>query len=253
MATAAGDPPDGQGPGGRGRAGAGRPGPDGARLDGSGLEGARPEAARPEEARPEKARPRRMRPGGGGSARRCAGWWSPRRSPPVSAWSWRPSWPPTCPGPCCTSAPPYRATSAQRGTATPRNRTAARWPRPVPACTSRPAARPAPARRPGSSPEARRPLSGAAARRSPLPGRQPLSIRYQQVGQWPGGFADQITISGLSGTGARAWSLAFGYPGARIAGVQGARWEPGSTGAGVARGVSWPGWGQDQIPRPRCG
>ena len=77
-------------------------------------------------------------------------------------------------------------------------------------------------------------------------GSQPVSVTYQQVEHWPGGFADQITISGLGGTGARSWSLAFGYPGARIAGVQGAgaRWEPGSPGAGVARGVAWPRWGQ---------
>ncbi len=80
----------------------------------------------------------------------------------------------------------------------------------------------------------------------PSPGTPPLSITYQQVGHWPGGFADRITISGLSGTRAHAWTLALGYPGGRIAGVQGARWEPGSPGAGVAQGVTWPGWGQPQ-------
>ena len=37
--------------------------------------------------------------------------------------------------------------------------------------------------------------------------------------------------------GAGRWSLAFGYPGSRIAGVQGARWERGSPGSGVARGL----------------
>ena len=84
---------------------------------------------------------------------------------------------------------------------------------------------------------------------SPGIGAPSPSIKYQQVEQWPGGFADQITISRLgvlSGTGTRAWRLAFGYPRARIAGVQGARWEPGRPGAGVARGVTWPGWGQAQ-------
>ena len=75
-------------------------------------------------------------------------------------------------------------------------------------------------------------------------GSRAFSVTYQQVEQWPGGFADQITIRGLSGTRTQAWSLAFAYPGARIAGVQGARWEPGRAGAGVAQGVSWPGWGQ---------
>ena len=78
----------------------------------------------------------------------------------------------------------------------------------------------------------------------PSPGTQPLAVTYQQVSHWPGGFADRITISGLSVTKAHAWTLAFGYPGARVAGVQGARWEPGSPGAGVARAVTWPGWGQ---------
>jgi hypothetical protein len=75
-------------------------------------------------------------------------------------------------------------------------------------------------------------------------GSRAFTITYQQVEQWPGGFADQITIRGLSGTKTQAWSLAFAYPGARIAAVQGARWEPGRAGAGVAQGVSWPGWGQ---------
>jgi hypothetical protein len=88
--------------------------------------------------------------------------------------------------------------------------------------------------------------SGAGGSAAPQPSvrSQPVSITYQQVEHWPGGFADQITISGLGGTKTRSWSLAFGYPGSRIAGVQGARWEPGSAGAGVARGVAWPGWGQ---------
>jgi hypothetical protein len=93
---------------------------------------------------------------------------------------------------------------------------------------------------------------GAAAEGSggpqPSVGSRAFSVTYQQVEQWPGGFADQITIHGLNGTRAQAWSLGFAYPGARIAGVQGARWEPGRAGAGVAQGVSWPGWGQTHRP-----
>ena len=88
--------------------------------------------------------------------------------------------------------------------------------------------------------------ASGGGRPQPSPGTPPLSITYQRVGHWPGGFADRITISGLSGTRAHAWTLALGYPGARIAGVQGARWEPGSPGAGVAQGITWPGWGQPQ-------
>ena len=86
--------------------------------------------------------------------------------------------------------------------------------------------------------------AGGSGGPQPSVGSPAVSITYQQVEQWPGGFADQITIRGLSGTRTQAWSLAFAYPGARIAGVQGARWEPGRVGAGVAQGVSWPGWGQ---------
>ncbi len=90
--------------------------------------------------------------------------------------------------------------------------------------------------------------TGSAAGRSgalrPGSGAQPFSVTYQQLEHWTGGFADQITISGLSGTRPHTWRLAFRYPGARIDGVQGARWEPGSTGEGVARGVVWPAWGR---------
>jgi Cellulose binding domain len=78
----------------------------------------------------------------------------------------------------------------------------------------------------------------------PSVGSGAFSVTYQQVEKWPGGFADQITIRGLSGTRAQAWNLALAYPGARITGVQGARWEPGRAGAGVAQGMSWAGWGQ---------
>jgi hypothetical protein len=101
---------------------------------------------------------------------------------------------------------------------------------------------PAAGLQPGSSPS----VAGGSGAPQPSVGTQPVSITYQQVEHWPGGFADQITISGLGGTGARSWSLAFGYPGSRIAGVHGAgaRWEPGRPGAGVARGVAWPRWGQ---------
>jgi hypothetical protein len=88
------------------------------------------------------------------------------------------------------------------------------------------------------------PAAGDSGGLQPSVGGRAVSITYQQVEQWPGGFADQITIRGLSGSGTQAWSLSFAYPGSRIAAVQGARWEPGRTGAGAAQGVWWPGWGQ---------
>jgi hypothetical protein len=115
----------------------------------------------------------------------------------------------------------------------------------VPITPSDPAASgPAPAPRPGGTV----PAGGGSDAPQPSVSSQPVSITYQQVEHWPGGFADQITISGLNGTRARVWSLAFGYPGAHIDGVQGARWEPGSGGTGVARGVTWPGLGQTRSP-----
>jgi hypothetical protein len=102
---------------------------------------------------------------------------------------------------------------------------------------------PAAAPEPGSTGSA---AGGSGGPQASADRQPPLSITYQQLDEWPGGFADQITISGLSGTRPHDWSLGFSYPGARIAGVQGARWEPGSRGTGVvARGVAWPGWGQE--------
>jgi hypothetical protein len=66
-------------------------------------------------------------------------------------------------------------------------------------------------------------------------------ITYQLTQQWPGGFTDLITISGLGGRG--SWSLSLAYPGARIAGVQGASWKWRSAGSGVARGQNAAGGG----------
>jgi hypothetical protein len=109
----------------------------------------------------------------------------------------------------------------------------------VPAAT-----RPAPALQPGGTHSA----GGGGGAPPPSVASQPVSVTYQQVEQWPGGFADRITIRGLSGTRVHSWSLALAYPGSRIAGVQGARWEAGRPGAGVARGVTWSGWGRAQTP-----
>jgi len=99
---------------------------------------------------------------------------------------------------------------------------------------------------PGLQPGGAAAADGGGGGPQPSVGGQPVSVTYQQVEQWPGGFADEITISGLNGTRAHAWSLAFGYPGRSIDGVQGARWEPGGSSGGVARGVTWSGRGQAQ-------
>jgi hypothetical protein len=97
---------------------------------------------------------------------------------------------------------------------------------------------------PGDSQQGGTAAAGGSGGPQPSVGGRAFSITYQQVEQWPGGFADQITIHGLSGTKTQVWSLAFAYPGERIAAVQGARWKPGRAGTGVAQGVSRPGWGQ---------
>jgi hypothetical protein len=68
------------------------------------------------------------------------------------------------------------------------------------------------------------------------PGGGQVRITYQVTEQWSGGFADQITIGGLAGQGG-GWSLAVAFPGARIAGVQGAAWLWRSTDSGVAQGA----------------
>ncbi len=72
-----------------------------------------------------------------------------------------------------------------------------------------------------------------------------VRITYQVTEQWSGGFADQITIGGLSGQDG-AWSLAVAYPGARIAGVQGASWLWRSADSGVAQGAAQGNPGGDQ-------
>jgi hypothetical protein len=81
-----------------------------------------------------------------------------------------------------------------------------------------------------------------------LPGSagQHVTVSYQLTRRWSGGFVDQIIIAGLAGPRDRDWSLAFGYPGAQIASVQGARWRPDGPGAGEAEGsagpdTAWPG------------
>ena len=70
-------------------------------------------------------------------------------------------------------------------------------------------------------------------------------ITYQVTQQWPGGFADQITIGGLNGQDG-AWSLGLAYPGNRIAGVQGAAWQWRSADSGVAQGTAHGNPGGDQ-------
>jgi hypothetical protein len=65
-----------------------------------------------------------------------------------------------------------------------------------------------------------------------------VQIGYQVMQQWSGGFADQITIRGLSSAPGGNWRLAISYPGARIVSVQGAGWQPSGADSGVAQGAS---------------
>ncbi len=66
-----------------------------------------------------------------------------------------------------------------------------------------------------------------------------VTITYQLTHEWPGGFLDVISISGMNARH-RSWSLALGYPGARVANVQGAQWQATSPDAGVAEGYAEP-------------
>ncbi len=63
----------------------------------------------------------------------------------------------------------------------------------------------------------------------------PVVITYQLTQQWPGGFIDLITVGRLGGRSG-SWRLSLSYPGARIAGVQGASWGWRSADSGVAQG-----------------
>lgn len=83
--------------------------------------------------------------------------------------------------------------------------------------------------------------AGAAARHGHSAAQ--VTVSYQLTHQWPGGFIDQISITGLNSGQQHSWSLAFGYPGARVANVQGAQWQATSPDAGVAEGYAGPGSG----------
>jgi hypothetical protein len=99
---------------------------------------------------------------------------------------------------------------------------------------------------PRAGADAHRPGAMDGPAQLPGSGGHHVTISYQLSRQWSGGFADQIIIAGMAGPQYRTWSLAFGYPGARITSVQGARWQPGSADWGVVKGsagpyTAWPG------------
>ncbi len=98
--------------------------------------------------------------------------------------------------------------------------------------------RPAPAgqRQPGQR-------GGGPARVAGPGGR--VMVTYQLIRQWPGGFLDLISITGMDARRS-SWSLALGYSGAQVTNVAGARWQATSPDAGVAEGYpepdsGWPG------------
>jgi Cellulose binding domain len=72
---------------------------------------------------------------------------------------------------------------------------------------------------------------------------QQVTVTYQLAYQWQGGFADEIRISGINERQQSSWSLAFGYPGARVTDVRGAQWQATSPDAGVAEGYAPQGAG----------
>jgi hypothetical protein len=111
-------------------------------------------------------------------------------------------------------------------------------------------------RTPGAVPGRRRMGTGSAPgnHRPARPGHwnrpgSQTAITYELVQEWPGGFTDLITIGGLAGRRG-AWSLSLSYPGARIAGVQGAAWGWRTADSGVAEGQNGPGRGQQWGGKP---
>ena len=121
-------------------------------------------------------------------------------------------------------------------------------PRPHPGtlASARPGVPITPGRSPGTGADDRGPGAMGGVAQLPGSGGHQVTISYQLTRQWSGGFADQIIITGMAGPQYRTWTLAFGYPGARITSVQGARWQPGSTDWGVAKNTAgpdtaWPG------------
>lgn len=66
-----------------------------------------------------------------------------------------------------------------------------------------------------------------------------VRVTYQLTHQWQGGFIDEISITGMD-AGRSSWTLALGYPGARVTNVQGAQWQATSPDAGVAEGYPQP-------------
>jgi hypothetical protein len=81
---------------------------------------------------------------------------------------------------------------------------------------------------------------GGADRPSGTGGR--VTVTYQLTHEWQGGFMDEISITGMDAQRSR-WSLALGYPGARVTNVEGAQWQATSPDAGVAEGDAEPGSG----------
>jgi len=95
-----------------------------------------------------------------------------------------------------------------------------------------------------SSPGTSGAASGHADRRGADPDRSSgsaarVTVTYQVIHEWPGGFIDQISITGMDARRS-SWSLALGYPGARVTNVQGAQWQATSPDAGVAEGYADP-------------
>jgi hypothetical protein len=87
----------------------------------------------------------------------------------------------------------------------------------------------------------RRSGAGSAAGRGQ--DAQQVTVTYQLIRQWQGGFIDQISIAGINERQQSSWSLAFGYPGAQVAHVLGAQWQATSPDAGVAEGYAPQGSG----------
>jgi hypothetical protein len=111
------------------------------------------------------------------------------------------------------------------------------------------AARPASGRRAPAGGSGRNPnISSVPGLTAPSRGHSAgprVTIGYQTLQRWQGGFVGTITIASHGSPGIPSWLLWLRYPGSRVDHVRGIRWYPSGRHAGVAVP-----WRYEQVLRP---
>ena len=141
--------------------------------------------------------------------------------------------------PGCTPAR-CAASGAGNGTVKSGSATMGRSARPGPdgarrqgSVTGRPAGTPSPGAAPGPSAH---PKTSRPAGAGPKAGSSPVTVAYQTLRSWPGGFLAVMTITNHGTSAVAGWQLWMHYAGARVVHVWGAGWSrvPRHPGAGLA-------------------